>query len=82
MNLKESGYILLLTTIHMSEIQQYNAHSTIFLFDIRLYACIEEIADCTQSVVFQMQSSFEREDFSHGKARICRNTRIFQRFLT
>ena len=27
--------------------------------------------DCTQSVAFQMRSSFESEDFCHGKAKIC-----------
>ncbi len=27
--------------------------------------------DCTQPIVLQMRSSFEREDFRHGKAIIC-----------
>ena len=62
--------------------QQYHAHSDIFLFAIRPYACIEEMPDCTQSVAFQMRSSFERIDFCLGEAKICRNTRLFQGFLT
>ncbi len=66
----------------MPEVQQYHAHSTIFLFAIRPYAFIEEIADCTQSVAFQVRSGFEGEDFRHGKAKICRNTRLFQGFST
>ena len=36
----------------------------------------------TQSIVFQMRSSFESADFCLDKAKICRNTGLFQRSLT
>ena len=54
----------------MSEIQYLTHSRAFFLFAIRQYACIEEMPDCKQPIAFQMQSSFEREDFRHSKAKI------------
>ena len=66
----------------MSEIQYITHIRTFFSLTYAPYVSIEEMPDCTQSIAFQMQSSFESADFCHSKAKICRNTRLFQRFST
>ena len=60
----------------------FSTHRSAFFFDIRQYAFRKETLRWIKTATFSVLRSFERADFCHGKAKICRNTRLFQRFLT
>ena len=60
----------------------FPTHRSVFFFAIRQYAFRKETLRWIKTATFSVLRSFERADFCHNKAKICRNTRLFQRFLT
>ena len=60
----------------------FPTHRSAFFFAIRQYAIRKETLRWIKTATFSVLRSFERADFCHSKAKICRNTRLFPRFLT